>query len=380
MSLTSDANLRQAKTRLKAMHPAIFLSVMALGVLGILMQYSAAGGNMQPWAKPQLIRFFIGLTAFLVMSAIPLKVYVRLAYPAYAGCMLLLVAVEVAGFVGMGAQRWISLGGVNLQPSEFMKLALIMALARYFHMVRQEDVSHPMMLIPPLLMIAAPAGLILIQPNLGTATILSFIGLVMLFMAGINWRYFAALVLMAAIVAPIGWQFLHDYQKQRVMTFLDPSQDPLGSGYNITQSIIAIGSGGFSGKGFLNGSQGQLDFLPEKQTDFIFTMVAEELGFLGAVVVLLLFATILGYGLALMIRPRNRFAAMMATGVTAMFFAHLFINVAMVMGMVPVVGVPLPFLSYGGTFLIACLMASGLLMSAYLHRDTVLHKNIRAFV
>lgn len=378
--LTSDANIRQAKARLKSMNPAIFLCVLALGVLGILMQYSAAGGHMQPWAKPQLIRLGIGLSAFLVMSATPLWVYVRLAYPVYAACLGLLVAVEVAGFVGMGAQRWISLGGVNLQPSEFMKLALIMALGRYFHMVRQEDVSHPMMLIPPILMLAAPAGLILIQPNLGTATILSFVGIVMAFMAGISWRYFAAMILMAAIAAPIGWQFLHDYQKQRVMTFLDPSQDPLGSGYNITQSIIAIGSGGFAGKGYLNGSQAQLDFLPEKQTDFIFTMVAEELGFLGAMIVILLFAILLGYGLALMVRPRNRFAALLATGVTAMFFAHLFINVAMVMGMVPVVGVPLPFLSYGGTFLISSLMASGLLMSAYLSRDVVLHKNIRAFL
>lgn len=369
---------RQAKQRARHISVPIFVCVLALSVLGILMQYSAAGGQMQPWAKPQLARFILGFSAFIVMSLLPLKFYIRLAYPVYFACLALLVAVELAGFVGMGAQRWISLGGVNVQPSEFMKLALIVALARYFHMVRQEDVSHPLMLLPPLAMIGVPAMLILVQPNLGTATIISFVGVVMLFMAGINWKYFAALVLMVAIAIPVGWQFLHDYQKQRVMTFMDPGKDPLGAGYNITQSIIAIGSGGFAGKGFLHGSQAQLDFLPEKQTDFIFTMIAEELGFVGALLVLAMFTVLIGFGMALMVRPKSRFAGMIAAGFTAMMFAHIFINMAMVMGMIPVVGVPLPFLSYGGTFLLACLLASGLLMNVYVNRDVTLHKNIPA--
>lgn len=367
------------KARVLQFNPVIFLCVVALGTIGILMQYSAAGGEMMPWAKPHLVKYLVGFVVFVVMALIPLSTYMRLAYPVYAACLLLLVAVEIAGFVGMGAQRWISIGSFNLQPSEFMKLALIMALARYYHMARHEDINHFMMMVPPVLMILAPVSLILIQPNLGTATITSFIGLVMAFMAGLRWQYFAALIAAGLAALPIGWQFLHAYQKQRVMTFLDPSQDPLGSGYNITQSIIAIGSGGFSGKGFLNGSQGQLNFLPEKQTDFIFTMLAEELGFIGALVVLLLFAALIGYGLALMVRPRNRFAALIATGITALLFAHLFINVGMVMGLLPVVGVPLPFLSYGGTFLLAVMMAMGLLMNVYLNRDVSLHRNIRAF-
>lgn len=371
---------KSLRARMLHFNLVIFMCVVSLGVIGILMQYSAAGGEMMPWAKPHLIKYMIGFVAFVLMSVIPLSVYMRLAYPIYAACLLLLVGVEVAGYVGMGAQRWISLGSFNLQPSEFMKLALILALARYYHMARQEDINHLMMMVPPILMIVFPALLILKQPNLGTATITTFIGLVMAFMAGLRWQYFAALISAGLISLPIGWQFLHDYQRQRVMTFLDPSQDPLGSGYNITQSIIAIGSGGFTGKGFLNGSQGQLNFLPEKQTDFIFTMIAEELGFIGSLVVLLLFAALIGYGLALMVRPRNRFGALIAAGITAMLFAHLFINVGMVMGLLPVVGVPLPFLSYGGTFLLAVMMAMGLLMNVYLNRDVSLHRNIRAFL
>lgn len=358
----------------------ILISALSLCFIGIMMQYSAAGGAMVPWAKPHLIRFLMGLVLMFILILIPLHIYVRLAYPVYGICLAMLVFVEVAGYIGMGAQRWINLGFIQIQPSEFMKLALIIALARYFHFARPSDVSHPLILIPPLVMIALPVALILKQPNLGTATITCFIAGMILFMAGIRWQYFAAVVVAAMVAAPIGWQFLHDYQKQRVMTFLDPSQDPLGSGYNITQSMIAIGSGGLFGKGFLQGSQGQLDFLPEKQTDFIFTMVAEELGYVGGLVVLLLFAVILGYGLALTVRPRNRFAALVATGITGMFFAHIFINVAMVMGMVPVVGVPLPFLSYGGTFMLSAMMAIGLLMNAYIHRDAHLHRNIRGFL
>lgn len=373
MSITSPF------TKLRQMNWVIVVCVLALGVIGVMMQYSAAGGVMQPWAKPHLIRFVMGFCLFLLMAIIPLSVYVRTAYLVYGLCLLLLLFVEIGGYVGMGAQRWIDLGFMRVQPSEFMKLALILALARYFHFTHVSDLWHPMMLVPPLLMILVPVLLILKQPNLGTATIVAFVAVVVAFMAGVRWHYFAGAITLALMAAPIGWQFLHDYQKRRVLTFLDPSQDPLGSGYNITQSMIAIGSGGFWGKGFLRGSQGQLDFLPEKQTDFIFTMIAEELGFIGAAVVLVLFAGLLSYATALSVRPRERFAALVATGVAAMLFAHLFINVAMVMGLVPVVGVPLPFLSYGGTFMLATLMAAGLLMNVYVHRDTALNRNIRAF-
>lgn len=354
--------------------------ILGLGVIGILMQYSAAGGSMIPWCQPHLIRYGIGLVLMLLMAIVPLSAYVRFAYPIYALCVLLLLVVEIGGYVGMGAQRWINLGFFNLQPSEFMKLALILALARYFHFTHVNDLGHPMMLLPPAMMILVPVLLILKQPNLGTATIVSFIAVVVAFMAGVRWYYFAGLIALVLMAAPIGWHFMHDYQKQRVMTFLDPSQDPLGSGYNITQSMIAIGSGGFWGKGFLQGSQGQLDFLPEKQTDFIFTMLAEELGFAGSAVVLILFAGLLGYATALTARPRERFASLVAAGLAAMIFAHLFINIAMVMGLVPVVGVPLLFLSFGGSSMLATMMGMGLLMNVYIHRDVQLSRNIRAFV
>lgn len=373
-----DAN--NIKSRIANINWIMFTCIMLLCAIGLAMQYSAAGGNMQPWAQPQLVRFVMGLGIMFFIIILPITVLVRFAYPLYIICVLLLVYVEVAGHVGMGAQRWINLGFISIQPSEFMKIAIILALARYFHFTRPEDRNHLVMLIPPILIIAIPVLLILKQPNLGTATITTFISLVIAFMAGLRWQYFAGMIISALIAAPIGWQFLHDYQKQRVMTFLDPAQDPLGSGYNITQSIIAIGSGGLFGKGYLNGSQGQLNFLPEKQTDFIFTMFAEELGFVGAMILLILYTILIAYGLALTVRPKNRFSSLIAAGVTALLFAHIFINMGMVMGLLPVVGVPLPFLSYGGTFMLSSLMAMGVLMNAYVHRDHVLHRNIRAII
>jgi rod shape determining protein RodA len=230
-------------------------------------------------------------------------------------------------------------------------------------------------MVPPLLLIAAPAALILLQPNLGTATILTGMSLAIWFAAGLQWRYIIACVAGAAAAAPLGWSFLHDYQKQRVLTFLDPEADPLGSGYNILQSMIAIGSGGVTGRGFTHGSQGQLDFLPEKHTDFIFTMVAEEFGFLGSVVLLIFFAILIVYGLGLAAQSRHRFGALIAIGVTAMLWLHMMINMAMLMGLIPVVGVPLPFLSYGGTMQLSTLMALGLLQNIFLNRDVNLPKN-----
>lgn len=358
----------------------LILIVFLLSAAGIAMQYSAAGGHWLPWAKPQLIRLIAGWGIFFVLLLIPLHWLMRLAYPGYLIAVAMLVGVELAGDVGLGAKRWIDLGVIRIQPSEFMKPALIAALARYFHMIREEDQHHLLMLLPPLFMIALPVLLVLKQPNLGTATILGFIGVSMLFLAGIRWHYFAAVGAVALLMLPIGWQSLHDYQKQRVMTFLDPSQDPLGAGYNITQSIIAIGSGGLTGKGYLQGSQAQLDFLPEKQTDFIFTMLAEEFGFLGVVIILSLFAGLLGFALALCVRVKSRFASLICGGVATTFFAHMFINMAMVMGIVPVVGVPLPFLSYGGTFLLTVMALCGLLMNAYVHRQKPLHRNVRALI
>ncbi len=365
--------------KLTGMSGLLFCAILLLGIAGVMMQFSASGGHMQPWASPHLIRLILGLLVMITMAIMPIQLYVRLAYFIYAICIGMLVYVEVAGYIGMGAQRWINLGFMHLQPSELTKIAIIIMLARYFHQVNTDDVNHPFMLMTPLLLTALPVLLILKQPNLGTATITAIIAFSMLFMTRIKWHYFAALIMLIMIAAPVGWQFLHDYQKQRVLTFLDPGKDPLGAGYNINQSMIAIGSGGFSGKGFLKGSQAQLDFLPEKQTDFIFTMLAEEFGFIGCMALLLCYMCILIYGIALMLRSRSRFGSLIAAGVTAMLFTHIFVNIAMVMGMLPVVGVPLPLLSYGGTFMLATMMALGLLMNVYVHRDVSLHRNIRAF-
>jgi rod shape determining protein RodA len=358
--------------QLRDVHTPIMLVIFALCAIALMMQYSAAGGRFGVFAIPQLIRMIIGFGVFAMLVLLSTQQLVRLSYLAYAGCLALLVIVEAIGFIGMGAQRWVSLGVFNLQPSELMKLGVILALARYFHGATLEGARHLFVLVLPGFLVMIPVALILKQPNLGTATIVAFIAFCMCFMAGIRWHYFASVIVAAAAALPIAYSLLHDYQKRRVMTFLDPASDPLGAGYNIIQSKIAIGSGGFIGKGLLNGSQGQLDFLPEKQTDFIFTMLAEEFGFFGSFVLLGLYAVLLAFALLLMRNCRNTYGRMIAAGVGAMLFAHIFINMAMVMGMIPVVGVPLPFLSYGGSFLISTLAACGLLMHVYIHRDVML--------
>lgn len=358
--------------RLTQFNGMLLTITLALGAAGVAMLYSASGGDWEPWAGRQAVRFGLGMGLMLAIAAIPLRFWFKSAYWFYALGLALLIVVEVMGHIGMGAQRWIAFGGVTLQPSEFMKLAVILALARYFHELHPMDRTRIVWMLPPLLFIALPVLLILKQPNLGTAAIVTGISLAVWFTAGLQWRYIFGGAALVAGAAPLGWNLLHDYQRQRILTFLDPEADPLGAGYNILQSIIAIGSGGLQGKGFTQGSQGQLDFLPEKHTDFIFTMVAEEFGFLGSLVLLLVFTLLLGYGAAIAIRARHRFGTLVAIGVTALLWLHILINMAMVMGLIPVVGVPLPFLSYGGTMLLTACMAAGLLQNVYIDRDTPL--------
>lgn len=341
----------------------------ALACIGFVMMMSAGGGELTPWAQPQIMRFVLAFTVMIAVAMIPMRLLMDYAYLIYFSLVLILVVVDVVGHVGMGAQRWLKFGGLNLQPSEFMKLAVILALARYFHHMYPEDTRRITFLIPPLLIIIVPALLILRQPNLGTATILAGVGVLLCFLAGIRWRYFIGAGLTAFAAAPIAWHFMHDYQKRRVLTFLDPEKDPLGAGYNILQSIIAIGSGGLTGKGYLQGSQSQLNFLPEKHTDFIFTMLTEEFGFLGGMLVLLLYLALIISAMVVAVRSRSTFGGMMAAGVAALLFLHVFINCAMVMGMVPVVGLPLPLLSYGGSVMVSTVLAIGLLLNAYVHRD-----------
>lgn len=368
---------RKRESKLAQVNWLIVSLILLLGGLGVAMLYSAAGGSFDPWANRQAIRFGVAFIGMLVVAVLPNRLLMHYAYLFYFFCLILLVVVEAVGHIGMGAQRWISVGGLNLQPSEVMKLALVLALARYYHGMLPEDVNRPVMILPPLLLIGLPVVLILLQPNLGTATITGAIGVSLLFAAGLYWRYFIAVGVAGLAAIPIAWQFLHDYQKRRVETFLNPEADPLGAGYNIMQSKIAIGSGGLFGTGFMQGTQSQLDFLPEKHTDFIFTMIAEEFGFIGAGSVIAIYILLIILGLATAIRSRSRFGAMVAIGVTVMLLLHVTINIGMVMGLLPVVGVPLPLLSYGGTMIFAIMFGFGLLLNSYVHRDAALGKTAR---
>jgi rod shape determining protein RodA len=308
----------------------------------------------------------------LGVALVDIRLWLRWSYLFYLVALVLLVLVEVKGTVGMGAQRWISLGFFQLQPSEVMKVALVLALARYFHGGSAEEVGRPGFLVPPLLMTLAPVALVLKQPDLGTALMLLLAAGALFFVAGVRMWKFAVVVIAGLVAVPVGWQFLHDYQKQRVLTFLNPESDPLGAGYHIMQSKIALGSGGMFGKGFLLGSQSHLNFLPEKQTDFIFTMLAEEFGLVGGLALLGLYVLILIFGFAIAYRSRSHFGRLLAMGVTTTFFIYVFINIAMVMGLIPVVGVPLPLVSYGGTAMLTLLLSFGFLMSVYIHRDVTI--------
>ena len=364
-----SAWIRRIGKRVRGMHRGLLVLTLALGAFGLVMQYSAAGGDWRVFALPQALRMALGVMLMVLIAIASPTGLFRVSYVVYGLCVLLLIAVEVAGQMGMGAQRWVGLGAFNLQPSELMKIGVILALARYFQGIKLAQANHAIALIIPALLTLIPVVLILKQPNLGTATIVSVIAFTMCFMAGLRWWFFAGVIGGVAAAVPVAYHFLHDYQKQRVQTFLDPGSDPLGAGYNIIQSKIAIGSGGFSGKGLLNGSQGQLDFLPEKQTDFIFTMMTEELGFMGALVLFTLYAMLLVFALVLASKTRSAYGRLVAAGVASLLFIHMFINMAMVMGMIPVVGVPLPFLSYGGSFLLTCFMACGLLQHVYINRE-----------
>ena len=367
--MIAAGRMKKYLRRLGDIPRGVLLVVIVLCMLGLAMQYSASGGDFRVFALKQSVSVALGFVLMVAIAIMPPHTLFRTAYLIYIGCVILLVIVEVKGVIGMGAQRWIGFGAFNIQPSELMKLGLVLALARYFHSAVLEGTRHWLVLMVPAVLTLVPAVLILVQPNLGTATICAFIAFTLCFMAGIRWWYFAGAIGSVMAAVPIVYQFLHDYQKRRVMTFLNPDADPLGAGYNIIQSKIAIGSGGFAGKGLLQGSQGQLDFLPEKQTDFIFTMLAEELGFIGAFVLLMLYAFLLVFAMSLAVKARSGFHRLIAAGVAALIFIHIFINMAMVMGMIPVVGVPLPFLSYGGSFMLAVLMACGLLLHVHINQE-----------
>ncbi|HSY87107.1 MAG TPA: rod shape-determining protein RodA [Verrucomicrobiae bacterium] len=367
-SPSANVNLTVAE-KLRHFSWSFLLVIIAIACLGFAMLYSAADGNADPWMSRQALRFAVGLCGLIAVALVDFRFWLRYAYPLYALAFLLLIYVEIAGHIGMGAQRWIAVGPLQLQPSEMMKIALVLALARYFHGLSLEDIGKPHYLIIPILMVFLPAGLVLMQPDLGTAGMLILGGALLFFVAGVRLWKFVLVALAGLTAVPVAWNSLHDYQKDRILTFLHPESDPLGAGYHILQSKIAFGSGGLFGRGFLQGSQSHLSFLPERQTDFIFTMLAEELGMVGGLVLLGLYTLLIGYGIAIALRSRNQFGRLVAIGLSGNLFLYVFINMAMVMGLIPVVGVPLPLISYGGTAMLTVLAGFGLIMSVYVNRD-----------
>ena len=353
----------------------LILLLSAVAGVGFLMLYSVAGGSLQPWAEPQMKRYGMGLAAMFVVAMVPIWLWRNLSVLAYLISLTLLVAVELFGAIGMGAQRWIDLGFMRLQPSELMKVALVMVLAAYYDWLPLRKTSSPIWVILPLLLILGPTALTLVQPDLGTALLLMTGGGLMMFLAGVHWAYFAVVLSAGAgtiwaVFESRGtpWQLLKDYQFRRIDTFLDPSTDPLGAGYHITQAKIAMGSGGWTGRGFMQGTQSRLNFLPEKHTDFIFNTLAEEFGFVGGISLLALYVLVLIFCIAAALQNRDRFSSLLTLGVGLTFFLYFAVNMSMVMGLAPVVGVPLPLVSYGGSAMLVLMIAFGLVQSAHIHR------------
>ncbi|ETD91532.1 rod shape-determining protein RodA [Rhodobacter capsulatus] len=354
--------------------PLIFLLTAVAGT-GFLMLYSVAGGNLETWAEPQMKRFGVGLVAMIAVGLTPIWFWRNVSGVIYTIALLLLLAVEFVGDIGMGAQRWLDLGPLRLQPSEIMKIGLVMLLAAYYDWLPAEKVSSPIWVALPVALILMPTFLVLTQPDLGTAVMLTLGGGFVMFAAGVSLWYFGTIIaivvgLVAAVLESRGtpWQLLHDYQFKRIDTFLDPSADPLGAGYNIMQAQIALGSGGWSGRGYMQGTQSHLNFLPEKHTDFIFTTLAEEFGFIGAFGLLSLYVGIIAFATYTALSTKDRYASLVSLGVAGTFFFFFAINMGMVMGLMPVVGVPLPMVSYGGTAMMILLAAFGLVQSAHVHR------------
>lgn len=358
---------------------AIALSLIAAS--GALMMFSVAGSSWEPWAAAHLFRFGFCLVLMVTLALIDLRVWFAIAYPLYAVGLLLLVAVEFVGDTRMGATRWLDLGFVSFQPSEIMKVGIVLALARFYHGLSAESARLSWWLLIPAAMIAAPVLLVAHQPDLGTALLIAMTGATVVVLAGLSWRVIGAAVISFLVAIPPMVMFvLHEYQRQRVLTFLNPESDPSGSGYHILQSKIALGSGGFFGKGYGLGSQSQLNFLPEKHTDFIFATLAEEFGFLGCASVLALFAAVVFMALRTAGLAHSHFGRLAAAGVTATFTLYILINGAMVMGLAPVVGVPMPLMSYGGTVMLTVMIGFGLVQSVRVHRYSEVTSGKGAFV
>ena len=366
---------RQGGEKFYLLIGGLIVLIIGAAFSGFVMLISVAGGSLDPWASAQIQRFSIGLLAMFIIAMTPIWIWRNLSVPIYIVALLLLLLVEFLGSTGMGAQRWINLGFINLQPSEVAKVALVMLMAAYYDWLPTDKVSKPLWVLVPVIFISLPVLLVLQQPDLGTSILLLISGVIVMFLAGVHWVYFGTVIALTsgfviALFKSRGteWQLLQDYQFLRIDTFLDPDKDPLGAGYHITQSKIALGSGGWTGRGFMEGTQSRLNFLPEKHTDFIFTTIAEEFGFIGTISILAIYVGIIIFCLHSALRHKERFSSLLSLGLTVTFFLFFAVNMSMVMGLAPVVGVPLPLISYGGSAMLVLMGAFGLIQSAHVHR------------
>ena len=369
----SSGNLSYSE-RLKRINYFIIFLILVLFCFGLLALYSVAEGNFNSWPKNHLYRFLIGLLLIFFLCMIDIKLIFKFAYPIFFLNILVLALIPFIGTETFGATRWIKIGGISLQPSEFVKYTLILALAKYYHSIQDVDINSLTKLLIPTVFVIVPTLIVFIQPDLGTALVIALGSLSIFWVAGLSYRYFISGGLIGLLSIPIAWQFLREYQKDRVFTFFNPERDPLGNGYHILQSKIALGSGGFFGKGFLDGTQSHLNFLPEMHNDFIFTMFGEEFGFLGSIFLIIIYLVIILLSFRMAIASKSLFSRYVSIGVTFVFSLYVLINISMVMGLIPVVGVPLPFLSYGGSSTLAIMGGFGLLMNCYIHQRINLDK------
>ncbi|MHA6287107.1 rod shape-determining protein RodA [Maricaulis sp. CAU 1757] len=370
MAVFRESIPRNLPAKLMEMNWTLVLLLVLLGAAGTGMLYSVAGGSWDPWATKHAIRFAIGFVGLIIIAMFPPRFWMALSYPVYLGALLLLVGVELAGITINGSQRWLDIGPIRIQPSEVMKVAVVLALARFYHDLPREKVSSLGGLIVPAALIGMPAMLIALQPDLGTTLLLVATGAAVVFLAGLSWK----VILPSAIAGLVGGSLffrygLQEYQRSRILTMFNPDADPLGAGYQILQSKIALGSGGLTGKGYMEGTQSQLDYLPEKQTDFIFTILGEEFGFVGGIAIMAIYALVLANTVAIAASCKSTFLRLVVMGVATTFALYVIINVGMVMGMLPVVGVPLPLVSYGGTVILAVMAGFGLILGAHIHRN-----------
>ena len=347
----------------------LVFSILILGVISIFAMYSTDGGSFAYHTKSHILRFFVFFSLFIIISFFPIKFWFQSSLIIYLVFFLLLIGVKYFGLTSSGSQRWINLYVINLQPSELMKIGLILFLAKYYHRIPVSDVNKFRFLFLPIICVTAPSLLVISQPDLGTAILIVAGGIIVAWLAGIKFKFFAYISIIFLALAPIAISFLKPYQKERILTFLNPDRDPLGAGYQIIQSKIAIGSGGLFGKGFLNGSQSYLDFLPEKHTDFIFTLFSEEFGFFGSVFILLLYSVILSRIVKIGHQTRSNFGKLYCYGFAGAFFVYVVVNMGMVLGLLPIVGAPLPIMSYGGSSMLAIMMGLGIAMSCKIYKD-----------